>query len=302
MIHRSAVITAAVLAQLLGTNGECPDPVAAVLATLKCIEHSDAACATAGYDSANFAKLHNGVDTNTVISDDGAFWQGAFALTSFDFGVDHQINVGTNKASVRYVERVALTSGESMGLPPSNEYPFGQEFVQHEHALVTVDDDCRIVLWDQYGDNKEQKDVDSAVNAILCTIGFLPAEICSSTPEAAADEPITTPEATAAPAKADPEPTTTSSSTAPAFAADSDATQGPPALSSISFEEEPSTSNCRIVCSAVIESADKKKTKSIRVEDPTVADPEDNSVGALTGSGPTMLLAGASFVAGFVIL
>ena len=45
---------------------------------------------------------------------------------------------------------------------PSTEYPFSQTFVQHEHALVTVDGDCKIALWDQYGDDMEQAVVENA--------------------------------------------------------------------------------------------------------------------------------------------
>ena len=45
---------------------------------------------------------------------------------------------------------------------PSDEYPFGQTFVQHEHALVTVDGNCKIALWDQYGDDMEQAVVETA--------------------------------------------------------------------------------------------------------------------------------------------
>ena len=45
---------------------------------------------------------------------------------------------------------------------PSIEYPFSQTFVQHEHALVTVDGDCKIALWDQYGDDMEQAVVENA--------------------------------------------------------------------------------------------------------------------------------------------
>jgi len=64
-------------------------------------------------------------------------------------------------------------------------------YLQHEHALVTVDNDCRMILWDQYGDNKEQSDVDDNSNVILCAIGFLPVEVCSGTEEPPSPPPTT---------------------------------------------------------------------------------------------------------------
>ena len=45
---------------------------------------------------------------------------------------------------------------------PSDQYPYDQTFVQHEHALVTVDGNCKIALWDQYGDDMEQAVVETA--------------------------------------------------------------------------------------------------------------------------------------------
>ena len=57
-------------------------------------------------------------------------------------------------------------------MSPSNQHPFGEVFFQREHAIVTVDNDCRRIRWDQYGDNKEQKDVKDAVNKILQMSAF----------------------------------------------------------------------------------------------------------------------------------
>jgi hypothetical protein len=162
---------------------ECPDPLASILATLGCVEQANATCASSGYDGAKFVKLHNGIDTNTVIDDGGDFWTGAFAMIKIEMDINHQMNTEKNQASVRYVEKVTFTDGSAFGLPPSTEYPFGQVYLQHEHALVTVDNDCRMILWDQYGDNKEQSDVDDNSNVILCAIGFLPVEVCSGTEE-----------------------------------------------------------------------------------------------------------------------
>lgn len=63
-----------------------------------------------------------------------------------------------------------MDDGSSLGLPPSAEYPFGAIVYQHEHGIVDVDDDCKLVFWDQYGDDKEQTDLDDAVGALLCVI------------------------------------------------------------------------------------------------------------------------------------
>ncbi len=128
------------MTQAGAANALCLDPVEAVLSTLKCIEMKDAECASASYDE-NFVKLHNTVDTRTSAVGP-TFWQGAFAFYDFDFDIDHVEEVGDNQVSIRYVE--TLTSRLAL------------KFRQHEHALVAVTDDCRITLWDQYGDNAEQ--------------------------------------------------------------------------------------------------------------------------------------------------
>ena len=69
------------------------------------------------------------------------------------------------------MEKIITTDKVSLGAfgntPSSSEYPYSQTFYQHEHALVTVNDDCRIILWDQYGDNKEQTDVSNAIDEIF---------------------------------------------------------------------------------------------------------------------------------------
>ena len=54
----------------------CSDPIAAIIATIQCVEQSNATCASAGYDSTNFTKLHNGIDTNIIIDSGGAFGGG----------------------------------------------------------------------------------------------------------------------------------------------------------------------------------------------------------------------------------
>lgn len=160
----------------------CSDPAASIIKIMDCIEQSNATCATSGYDSDKFVKLHNGVDTNTTIDSGSDYWTRAFALLSIALDYDHVLNIGPNKASLRYIEKVVMTNGTSVGLPaPSTEYPFGATFYQYEHALVSVNNDCKMVKWDQYGDNEEQAAVDNAANAVLCKIGALPAAICNAT-------------------------------------------------------------------------------------------------------------------------
>ncbi|MEM1010126.1 MAG: hypothetical protein AAGJ35_14110 [Myxococcota bacterium] len=134
------------------STSTCPDPVAAVLKTLKCIEEEDATCAGNGYNKIAFRKLHNGIDTNTQIG--FGFWTGAFFLLDFALKINHVAEIGPNQISIPYVETVTSTNGENLFLPYLEDYPFSQTLDQHEHALVEVDDDCKIVLWDQYGDNK----------------------------------------------------------------------------------------------------------------------------------------------------
>lgn len=149
----------------------CLDPVASVIEILQCVADEDATCAGNGYNKGAFKKLHNGVDTNTNIS--FGFWTGAFLLLDFQIEVNHAFQFGDNQVSVRYIETVITTDGSDLFLDPSDTYPFSQAFDQHEHALVTVDDDCRIVMWDQYGDNKEQTDVEDAVDVIVCELNPL---------------------------------------------------------------------------------------------------------------------------------
>ncbi len=176
-----------------GEVGGCSDPLKATLDALQCISESNATCAGAAYNTREFKKIHNGIDTNTVI-DGAAFWEGAFSLFTLSFTYDHLMNVGPNMASVRYIEFINFTNGTNLGLPASSEYPWSYEAIQHEHALVTVDDECKIKTWDQYGDNEEQ-DLDDAVGAImaqLCLKGIAPPEMCvpptSANETAAAEE------------------------------------------------------------------------------------------------------------------
>jgi len=71
--------------------------------------------------------------------------------------------------------------GSNVGLPSTDD-PFIFEHVQHEHALVTVDDDFRIIRWDHYGDDAEQNYTDEASVALiaeLCSKDIYPLEVCA---------------------------------------------------------------------------------------------------------------------------
>lgn len=150
---------------------ECEDPVAAVLATLQCIEEEDVQCASAGYNTGLFRKLHNGIDTDTNIG--YFFWLGGFALLDFKLEIDHVYEIAPNQIGIRYLESVTTTDGSTLFLTPSDVFPFSQTFYQHEHALVTVDKNCKMILWDQTGDNKEQTDVDDVADDIVCRVNPL---------------------------------------------------------------------------------------------------------------------------------
>ena len=158
-------------------HGGCSDPLKATLDALQCISESNATCAGAAYNTEEFKKFHNGIETNADIGED--FWRRTFTLLTLSFDYDYMMNAGHNLASLRYKETIKLTDGSNFGLPASSTYPWGYERVQHEHALVTVDDQCKIITWDQYGDNEEQ-DLDIPVGviaAMLCFKGF--AEMCA---------------------------------------------------------------------------------------------------------------------------
>lgn len=137
-----------------GTNAAkaaCDSPVAAVLNVMSCIEDENAYCAARGYAS-GFKKIHNGVDTE-VQALNFFFWLGTFYMIDFKLEFDHIAPVDDNQVSLRYVETV--------------EFRDGEVFTQHEHALVTVDDRCKMTRWDQYGDNKEQQDVQEKADSLF---------------------------------------------------------------------------------------------------------------------------------------
>ncbi|MCW8879068.1 MAG: hypothetical protein OQJ89_02240 [Kangiellaceae bacterium] len=129
----------------------CEKPVDAVMRIMNCIESENAFCAASGYAS-SFAKFHNTIDTETN-APGYFFWLGAFLFIDFDLEFDHVVQVAENQVSLRYVETVTFNDGET--------------FKQHEHALVTVNGACKMTLWDQYGDNKEQQDVDDKAEALF---------------------------------------------------------------------------------------------------------------------------------------
>jgi len=150
------------------TTDFCEDPVAAVLKTMKCIEDGDVGCSHEGYNSRKFRKLHNGIDTETQMN--YFFWFGAFRLLTFELDIDHIYKMEGNTIGIRYIEKVTTTDGTSLFLQPSYTTPYNQTYYQHEHAIVTVDEDCKMILWDQTGDNKEQTDVEDIADEIVCKV------------------------------------------------------------------------------------------------------------------------------------
>ena len=133
----------------------CEAPIQALMNIMSCIEQEDSQCAYNGY-AKGFLKLHNSVDSSTVIDGPG-FWDGAFYLLDFKLEYDQILRIGPNQISLRYVETLTL--------------PDGVKFFQHEHALVTLNSDCKITLWDQYGDNLEQDAAVTEINAYFTRIG-----------------------------------------------------------------------------------------------------------------------------------
>lgn len=153
-------------------RGRCVDPMQAVLDLFECVANSDAACAAASY-APSFQKFHNEIYTGDIPVKNPAFWQGSFInFPTFEFEIKFSKNVGKNMADVRYIEQVTSTDGTNLGLAgaPFSTYPFGQTVFQHEHALVEVDNSCRLVKWDQYGDNTEQSHVSAITVALLCAV------------------------------------------------------------------------------------------------------------------------------------
>lgn len=133
------------------SNEQCSDPAESVMRIMNCIEEENALCAASGY-AGSFSKLHNTIDTQTN-KPGYFFWLGTFLFIDFELAFDHVENIGENQVSLRYVETVTFNDGDV--------------FKQHEHALVTVTNDCKMELWDQYGDDKEQNDVDAKADSLF---------------------------------------------------------------------------------------------------------------------------------------
>lgn len=155
----------------LGPQGPppfCLDPLSAVMETLACIEAEDAECASKGYAS-TFKKFHNGIEDESAAGlDTPIYWGNAFFVVDLALDYNFVDTVDVNQISLRYVESVKTLDVSKYTL--ENTTKAGPESVtlyQHEHALVTVNDDCQMVQWDQYGDNKEQADVNVFVGATL---------------------------------------------------------------------------------------------------------------------------------------
>jgi hypothetical protein len=156
----------------------CADPVGAVLATMDCIMAEDATCASNGY-ARGFKKIHNSVpEEGLVMSEE--YWSNAFKLVDLELTFDRQLLLDPSTVSLRYVEKVTTTDGSEFGAPASTRYPFSQTLTQHEHALVTVDNDCKIAQWSQTGDNVEQFAVTTIENQALCALEILSGPACEN--------------------------------------------------------------------------------------------------------------------------
>ena len=126
----------------------CADPLGAVLAIMGCVEREDLACATAGY-AKEFVKTHNGiVDPTTIALDEPRFWRGAFFFVDFAFTYNFRDHFDTNRVSLRYVESVKTLDVSDYTVPGLGKGPEQVEIVQHEHALITVNADCKMTQWD----------------------------------------------------------------------------------------------------------------------------------------------------------
>jgi hypothetical protein len=152
------------------TTISCPDPLRAVLGMMSCMEDEDAECVADRISHSSFKKLHNGMETEVKIldgKDPMGHLETSFKFIRYAFDIEYQQELGPNLVGLGYVEMFTTSSGESFGLAPSNEYPFSQTILQHEMAAVSVNDACKITVWDQYGDDKEQQALDKVVSDML---------------------------------------------------------------------------------------------------------------------------------------
>ena len=138
--------------KFLGKKHECRSPIEAVLNAMECFENEDPECVANAYTD-DFELLHNGLKTG-VDPSNVMYWKLAFFFSDFSVDINHLSRIGRKQVSIRYIETLDFVNGIEVN--------------QHEHALVTLDRDCKIQLWDQYGDNGEQQAVADAIQAILC--------------------------------------------------------------------------------------------------------------------------------------
>jgi len=161
------------------SSGFCADPLSSIMHTMDCIRDKNSSCANEGYDWLLFNKYHNGVNAGVQLFPVDIYWDMAtrFSTLTLDFDYTRNLNQ-RNRASVRYVEKVIMSDGTDFNLAPRDTWPFNYMTYQYEHALVTVDDDCKILRWDQYGDTEEQDVVDQATSDMMsdqgvrCDIGL----------------------------------------------------------------------------------------------------------------------------------
>ena len=108
---------------------------------------------------------------------DEEFWQGAFLYADYKYETKQISTIGENQVSYQeYIRTVITSDAAALGLPPSASYPFSETFIQHEHALVTVDDDYKVLVWDAYGGSQEFINLNEATSAMymLCLSGSTP--------------------------------------------------------------------------------------------------------------------------------
>ena len=156
-------------------SGVCADPASAIVNTMECITNKDSSCADQGYSDLGFFKYHNSIRAVLPPFPAATYWSTAMKYATFTTWLNFHENAGENQAEVRYIKNINMSDGSDFGLEPSSTYPFRAHIKQYEWAIVTVGADCKILRWDQYGDNKEQSDADSAMNAMIDLGGIQPA-------------------------------------------------------------------------------------------------------------------------------
>ena len=165
-----SVALAVAASSFVAVDAQCADPVASVVATTNCWATGNVSCIVAGYND-TIKKIHNGNVVFEAADRTEATASFFLSLVSWDIQWTHQANVGENMASIRYIDTMTFTDGVAFGLSePSTEYPYSFSYSQWEHALVTVNDDCKIIIWDQTGDNQEQLHDTVDWWALMCTV------------------------------------------------------------------------------------------------------------------------------------